>query len=72
VLLVPDEELEGDGCALANIVDTDNEIRLSAIAESNNTNIVPIFSYMGLVGNKEFKRFIAKFCTNFLLSYWLG
>jgi len=33
VLLVPAEELEGDGCALANIADTVNESTLNAIAE---------------------------------------
>jgi hypothetical protein len=40
VLLVPDEELEGDGCALADIADTANETTLSAIAESKTIRIV--------------------------------
>jgi len=48
VLLVSDEELEGDGCALACIADMVNETTLSAIAEIKNTDSIPIICYMGL------------------------
>jgi hypothetical protein len=52
VLLVSDEELEADGCALADIEDIINEIILSAIAVIKNTDSVPIVCYIGFVCNK--------------------
>jgi hypothetical protein len=49
VLLAPAEELEGDGCALADIADTVNESTLNAIAESKIMNRDPIIYYRGLL-----------------------
>ena len=49
VLLAPAEELEGDGCALADITDTVNESTLNAIAESKNMNRGPIMCYRELL-----------------------
>jgi hypothetical protein len=49
VLLVPAEELEGDGCALTDIADKVNESTLKAIAESKNMNRAPIICYKGLL-----------------------
>jgi hypothetical protein len=69
VLLVLDEELEADECALADIADIVNEATLSAIAVIKNKDSVSIICHMGFVCNKQFKRFIAKFCTSFLLAH---
>jgi hypothetical protein len=71
VLLLPDVEPEY-ACAFIIIADIDNEGRLSAITENKNMNkpnerFSPIIHYMRCVSNKQFKRFIVKIRTIFLL-----
>jgi hypothetical protein len=80
VLSVPDVESEDNGCAFANVADITDESRLSPITENKNIDMAllllplytdrdarfpTIFCYMRFEDNKQFKRFIVKFCTIF-------
>ena len=82
VLLLLGVELD-DTWAAAIVVNIDNESRLSPITENKNINMTlllllvytdrdmrccTIICYVFSMSNKQFKLFIAKFCTIFLPS----
>jgi hypothetical protein len=78
LLLLPDVGLEDDW-AVAIVANIDNESRLNPMTESKTIRMVllllllldvgAINCYIGIVSNKQFKRFIVKVFTNFVLSF---